>query len=96
MNIELAPDGGFTLSVPSASGTHPISIPFSEKGLRLLRHILTRYERAPKAKIGNTSSPTQYMVEQWLKQDAERKREEAAEAHAKMLEELSFDMEIIL
>lgn len=89
MNIELDPSGGFRLDVPSASGTHVITIPCTEKGLRLLRSVLQRYVTGGTKKIGYDESPTQWQIEAWLKADAEAK-------HNELLSSLDFDLEITL
>ena len=89
MNIELDPSGGFRLDVPSVSGTHTITVPCTEKGLRLLRKVLQKYASGGTKKIGHDESPTQWQVEAWLKADAEAK-------HSELLASLDIDLEITL
>lgn len=77
MDIRLDPSGGFFLTIPStvAEG-HTIRIPFSLTGLSLLRTILRNAEERAGEKIGSTFSPTQSMVDEWLRRDAEVKNAE--------------------
>lgn len=88
VTISLGADGGFDLQVPSTleHRTHVIHIPASTSGLSILRKVLSERNKEI-AKLGNPSSPTQFMVEEWLRQDRiNRATEKAAEAEKKETE----------
>lgn len=91
MDISLSPSGNFVLAVPSdgprASGVHHVVIPATLSGIQVLKKILSR-NAARRGAIGEASAPTQYMVDQWLKADADAK----AAATVKRFEELGLDV----
>jgi hypothetical protein len=91
MDIQLSPSGNFILAVPSdgpkASGVHHVVIPATLTGIAVLKKILSKQSRKRDA-IGSESAPTQHMIDQWLKADAEAK----AVATAKRFEELGLDI----
>jgi len=72
---------GFALTIPSDSSgrTHTIEVPQSVGGLKIIHRVLMDRQRAADRRIGHVASPTQVMVEQWLRIEAEN--------HRKMLEE---------
>lgn len=91
MDITLSPSGNFVLAVPSegpkASGVHHVVIPATLSGIQVLKKILSRNAKQRGA-IGEASAPTQYMIDQWLKADAEAK----AAATAAKFEALGLDI----
>lgn len=70
ITISLGPNGGFRCFIPSMTkeGGHHVNIPLSTDGLKALRKLLIQREQAIKATIGQDASPTQQMIEQWLRQ----------------------------
>jgi hypothetical protein len=71
VSIELSPNGGFLLTIESMTvqGTHTIEIPASMAGIKVLTNILHARETASEwsNKIGSKASPTQQMIDEWLK-----------------------------
>lgn len=64
--IDLAPDGQLLVHVPGANRGHPFKLPFDLRGLACLSAIL-HGRQAGKTAIGRVGAPTQWDVEQWLK-----------------------------
>lgn len=69
MQIELSPTGGFRLIIPAVLGvfTHSVDIPCTWQGMMALRRLLIERERAPFARLGTPASPTQAMINEWLR-----------------------------
>ena len=60
-----------------------MSIPISERGWKVLIHILAAREKSPfipKEFMATTEAPIQYMVEKWLREGGEIKRKTARPA----------------
>lgn len=70
VTINLA-GAGLSLSVPSdvTGGTHSVAVPFTMEGMKIIRKVLMARQREADRRIGNTSSPTQDMVEKWLSEE---------------------------
>lgn len=73
VSIALGPHG-FILTVPSTleGRSHDIEVPANESGITVIRKVLSAQARAIKEyerKLGFEASPTQAMVEQWLRLD---------------------------
>lgn len=74
--MSLAPNGfAVELPDPVTGQSYPIVVPLTLKGLMVLQKILREREREV-GRIGHPSSPVQQMIEQWLKEDRERKDKE--------------------
>lgn len=74
LTIALSDNGGFEVAVPSSTGgLHHVQIPFTLTGLSVLRKLLQERAKQRKATIGMNGSPTQQMVEAWLKKDQEER-----------------------
>lgn len=73
LSITLAPNGGFEVEVPSqkCNGSHRVQIPFTLSGLSILRKLLQERAREAEHTLGMNGSPTQQMVEAWLRRDKE-------------------------
>lgn len=92
--ISLGPNSTLALTLPSpAGGTHTVCLPQTPAGLQHLIRILRAAEAEASPTIGKVASPTQHMVDAWLRNDAERRREEAAEALRKAVEGIELDLE---
>lgn len=74
MNIELGPDNTFLLTLPNG---HSVAVPQSDRGLSILRRILSAEAASGPAKIGHAQAPVQHMVDEWLKAEAAAKQSEA-------------------
>ena len=86
MNIDIGSDGNMALTFPNG---HVVSIPWSEKGMAILRRILIENKDVSATKtIGATAAPVQHMIERWLVEDSIRKQE----AEAELIEGLTFEL----
>lgn len=98
VTIALSAAGGFTLTVPSTleGRSHVIQVPGDESGVKVMRKVLVERQKAfAKLEIGHAASPTQAMVQDWLRQDrlarmeakarAEEEKENKRSAEAKAL-----------
>lgn len=86
MNIDIGADGNMALTLPNG---HVVSIPWSEKGMAILRRILIENKdtSAPRT-IGAKAAPVQHMIERWLVEDSERKQK----AQDELIAGLSFEL----
>lgn len=75
LSIELADNGGFTVEIPSdtTEGAHHVQIPFTQTGLSVLRKLLQERAKERKATLGMNGSPTQQMVDAWLRREREER-----------------------
>lgn len=74
---------GFVLTVPSTleGRSHTIQVPGDEAGVKIIRKVLTERQKAfAKLEIGHAASPTQAMVQEWLRQDRTARAEAALRA----------------
>lgn len=90
VTISLGAHGGFELTVPSTleGRTHVVLVPGDSSGLTIIRKVLSaRAKAVSRLEIGNAASPTQSMVEAWLREERQRrafeKLEEAEEKETK-------------
>lgn len=86
---------GFSVTIPSdiSGNTHTLEVPQSLGGLRILRKILSDRQREEDRRIGTGSSPTQQMVEEWLRTEADiLRREQEEERKKKLLPDSGIDI----
>lgn len=66
ITLDLSHDGQLLVHVPGQNRGHPFVLPFDLRGLACLHTILSERQRG-KRNIGEKGAPTQWNVEQWLK-----------------------------
>lgn len=64
LQLELNSEGGLCALLPNGCR---LSVPLTIKGLRVLQHILVAQIDAPASTVGSVAAPTQWQVEQWLR-----------------------------
>ena len=73
VSIELGPRGGFLLTIESMTvdGAHHVEVPATQAGIDIIRNILHARQVATSYnnKIGSAASPTQNMVDEWLRRN---------------------------
>lgn len=72
VTITLSADGGFILQLPSTleDRSHVVNITADLAGIKTMKKILReRGFTSSRKEIGNVASPTQAMVDEWLRQD---------------------------
>ena len=88
MKFSLGPNDSLVLELesPHVNGSYHVAVPFTVDGLIMVRQILRDRARSPEAKIGTKASPTQEMVNHFMRTH-ERKAQEAAKAnpHASLI-----------
>lgn len=94
LEISLAPSGALLLHLPSG---RMLEIGLNVGGLGHLKKVLSDaslYRETGNAQRGYIGAyPSQSIVDKWLKEDAERKQEEAKEAREAMERELGLDFD---
>lgn len=73
MQIALAPSGDFRLTTPAGN---TVTVPATPIGLVIIRRMLEAQAVERRPTLGTDASPIQHMVDEWLKEDAARKRAE--------------------
>lgn len=73
MEIALTPSGALILTGPS--GQH-FTVPSSPIGLTVIKRVLQAQAEAREAdwRFGSPANPTQALIDEWLRHDAENKR----------------------
>lgn len=68
LTIQLSPQGSIQAYIPGdRSLGHWVDIPLDLNGLEVLKYILTRRDSAKRKIVGTDASPTQAMIDDWLK-----------------------------
>lgn len=72
LNLSLGPNGTFSVALPG----HKLSVPQNDRGIAVLVRILSAQGRAEPigSPIGTDGNPIQYMVDQWLKGEEQKKK----------------------
>lgn len=70
--IEFGPNGNFVLGIPNPDGSyHHVAFPATEKGLPILRRLLSAGEPG---KLGTVANPVQYDLDKMIREFEEKPR----------------------
>lgn len=69
LEVSLGPSGALCVHFEG----HSVSVPCDERGARIIRRILRQREAHGVRPIANATTPIQYMVDQWLRDDAQQR-----------------------
>lgn len=73
ITIALGPNGTFELFIPGGESGHHVRVPATTEGLGIIRRVLSARREDLRPTLGKPSSPTQSMVDAWLKSDPEKR-----------------------